>query len=267
MPRLPRIHYPGAVYHVMARGVDRREVFLDDLDRHEFLGIVVKLKSETPYSILAYCLMGNHFHFAIKVGAVPLSQIMQRLLTTYVIGFNARHAREGHLFQARYKSRLCLDDAYLVALIRYIHRNPVRAGLVVNPRDWPWSSHRLYSERTTSPLVDAELFLNAAGSEIQDYERWSENSDEHFKPWPGAGAPSALPRKDAAGTQSLDELASHLFPDDLTALQSGERKRTTSKKKSIVAAEAIKNGHSLSSIAAWMRCTPSAVHHLLHRDK
>jgi REP element-mobilizing transposase RayT len=82
----------------MARGVDGRAVFVDDLDPRDFLGTALRLKSETNHSILAYCLMGNHFHFAIKVGHTPLSQIMHRLLTAYVIGFNARHARVGHLF-------------------------------------------------------------------------------------------------------------------------------------------------------------------------
>jgi REP element-mobilizing transposase RayT len=251
----------------MARGVDKREIFVDDQDRHEFLGAIVRLKSQTPCSILAYCLMGNHFHLAIRVGSAPLSQIMQRLLTTYVLGFNARHTREGHLFQARYKSRLCLDDAYLISLIRYIHMNPVRAGLVANPGDWRWSSHRIYSERVASPLADAHLFFAAAGSNIQDYESWSANADEGFKPWPEIGMASPLLREEADEPPSLDELASKLFPEDAADLQSGGRKRTLSWKKSILATEALKSGYSLVSIAAWMGCTPAAIHHLLYRHK
>ena len=184
----------------MARGVDGREVFVDDLDRRDFLGTILGLKSQTNCSIIAYCLMGNHFHLAIKVGTTPLSHIMHRLLTAYVIGFNARHAREGHLFQARYKSVLCLDDSYLIALVRYIHMNPVRAGLTVGPEDWPWSSHRYYAERTGSPLVDPRLFFDVAGSSSREYERSSANAAQNidpgrrpdrFRPYSGRNCPSS----------------------------------------------------------------------------
>jgi REP element-mobilizing transposase RayT len=263
MPRPPRVHYPGAVYHVMARGVDGREIFADDLDRRNFMGTVLRLKTETPYSILAYCLMGNHFHFAIKVGASPLSQIMQRLLTSYVIGFNGRHSREGHLFQARYKSFLCLDNSYLIALVRYIHRNPVRAGLVASPGDWPWSSHQLYAKRTPAPLADTSLFFSIA----EDQEYSPSNVHDSFNPWPESERHSVLLRKDSEERKTLDDLASDIFPDDIMALRSGERTRALSKKKSILAARAVQNGYSLSTIATWMGCTPSAVHHLIRRNK
>src|SRR3569832_1733814 len=113
MPRMPRIHFPGVVYHVMARGVDGREIFADEADRRTFLEITRSVKNETAYSLLAYCLMGNHFHFAMRGGPIPLSRIMQRLLTSYAMAFNVRHDRQGHLFQARYKAIVCLDDAYL----------------------------------------------------------------------------------------------------------------------------------------------------------
>jgi REP element-mobilizing transposase RayT len=251
----------------MARGVDGREVFIDDLDRRAFLRTAERLKNETPYTIMAYCLMGNHFHFAIKVESTPLSRIMHRLLTAYVLGFNARHDREGHLFQARYKSFLCLDDSYLIALIRYIHMNPVRANMVSSPADWPWSSHRHYARLTASPLVDTNLYGDAAGIGARDDERRSANADENFNPWPEARAPSALLRDDSADIKSLDQLASELFPGDWEALRSRDRRRALSNKKSIVAAKAVANGHSLASIAAWMNCTASAIHHLLYRNK
>ncbi len=91
-------------------------------------------------TIYAYCLMPNHFHLALKVSAVPLGSLMQRILTGYSITFNHRHDRTGHLFQARYKSIPCLEDRYLLSLINYIQMNPVRAGLVKSAADWSWSS-------------------------------------------------------------------------------------------------------------------------------
>ncbi|HEX4047573.1 MAG TPA: transposase, partial [Elusimicrobiota bacterium] len=145
----------------MARGVEGRDIFLDDRDRNGFLANVLRLKSEMPHSILAYCLMGNHFHFAIRVENIPLSRIMHRLLTAHAVAFNGHNNRRGHLFQSRYKSVLCLNDGYLIALVRYIHMNPVRAGLVPGPGLWPWSSFRCYSERSNSPIVDTRLFRDA----------------------------------------------------------------------------------------------------------
>src|SRR6185503_15252840 len=118
-------------------------------------------KSEMSCTILAYCLMGNHFHLAMRVGNIPLSRIMHRMLTTYAMAFNFRHDRTGHLFQARYKAILCLDDAYLLGLVRYIHLNPVRAGLVPKPENWPWSSHHLYAAGNSEDLVDQRLFFDA----------------------------------------------------------------------------------------------------------
>ncbi len=250
----------------MARGVDGRSIFIDDLDRRDLLGTVLGLKPETDLSILAYCLMGNHFHFALKVGNTPLSQIMQRLLTAYVIGFNARHAREGHLFQARYKAFLCHNDAYLIALVRYIHMNPVRAGLAANPGDWPWSSHRQYARRTRSPLADSRLFFDAAGPDAREYEQWATDADKDFKPWPEAGTSAPLFREEAVERPSLDALASDLFPDDLDALKSGSRLRAISAKKYVIAQRALRSGLSLASVAAWMGCSTPAVHQLLRRN-
>ncbi|MEK7384422.1 MAG: transposase, partial [Elusimicrobiota bacterium] len=138
----------------MARGVDGRETFVDHRDRQLFLATLVKLKQENSFTLFAYCLMGNHFHLAIKIGAIPLSRILQRLLTRYASAFNARHGRTGHLFQARYKAVLCLNESYLVRLIDYIHDNPVRSGSVIKAEDWEWSSSGAYSKNCRTGLVD-----------------------------------------------------------------------------------------------------------------
>jgi putative transposase len=229
----------------MARGVDGRQIFADDSDRRLFLATAGRLTKGSSGTILAYCLMGNHFHFALRVGSVPLSRIMHRLLTTYVMAFNFRHDRDGHLFQARYKSVLCLDDAYLLGLIRYIHMNPVRAGLVAAPHDWPWSSHRMYAKG------------NSAG-----------NAD--FNPWPEPLPSSPLLRAeemdDEVDSKTLDEIAAELFPDDLNRIRSRSRLRELSQKRRGLAEEALQRGHTLASIAEWMGRTQSALHQLLGRN-
>jgi REP element-mobilizing transposase RayT len=243
----------------MARGVDGREVFTDDTDRRNFLLAALHVKTETPFSILAYCLMPNHFHFAIRVSQVPLSQIMHRLLTRYVIGFNTRHSRQGHLFQARYKSCLCLDDTYLVALIPYIHMNPVRAGMVFEPGEWPWSSYREYIGTASATFADTELYNSALGLE------GASRTDPHFEPWPGS--PSPLVRQESESIDSIDAIAQAAFPDDLMEIRSGSRRRALTEKKLLIAEKAAEKGHSLASIAAWMNCGPSAIHRLLQLNK
>ena len=255
----------------MSRGVDGRDIFIDDRDRQVFLRCILRLKLETQHTILAYCLMGNHFHFAVKVANIPLSCIMHRLLTSYAIAFNARHDRQGHLFQARYKSVLCLNDRYLIALVRYIHMNPVRAGMVAQPGFWPWSSHRQYLQRKSSLLVDTDLLFDVLhfpkGLNGHAYEDCMNNMDKEFIPWPSLD--QTLPpllREEVLTPVSIDALAETLFhgAPSLMELRSKSRRREISHKKKALAEASLENGHSLLSIARWMGCTSAAVHHLLH---
>jgi putative transposase len=132
MPRKARIDAPGALHHVIVRGIERKAIFKDDVDRSAFLERVgsILVASETP--CFAWALMTNHVHLLIRTAIVPLSTLMRRLLTGYAMAFNRRHRRHGQLFQNRYKSILCQEDAYLLELTRYIHLNPLRAGIVSN---------------------------------------------------------------------------------------------------------------------------------------
>ena len=132
MPRQARIDAPGAVHHIIARGIERGNIFRDDQDRENFIERFGKLVQETRTQCFAWALIPNHFHLLLKTGDVPISTVMSRLLTGYAISYNRRYHRSGHLFQNRYKSILCQQDLYFKELIRYIHLNPVRAGLVQN---------------------------------------------------------------------------------------------------------------------------------------
>ena len=130
MPRKSRIDAPGALHHIIARGIDRRDIFKDDKDRDSFLERLGDILAETQTSCFAWALIPNHFHLLLKTGATPISTVMRRLLTGYAVSFNRRHRRYGHLFQNRYKSIICQEDTYLLELVRYIHLNPLRAGIV-----------------------------------------------------------------------------------------------------------------------------------------
>ncbi len=130
MPRKARIDAPGAVHHVIIRGIERRDIFRDKHDRNNWLARLGSITEESRTSCFAWALMTNHVHLLLRTGMVPLATVMRRLLTGYAVSFNRRHRRHGQLFQNRYKSILCQEDLYLKELVRYIHLNPLRVGLV-----------------------------------------------------------------------------------------------------------------------------------------
>ena len=144
MARKPRIHFPDACYHVILRGNQDRAVFFHDKDRFRFFRLIEEGIMRFEYRVHAFCLMTNHIHLILQVGDIPLSRIMQNLSFRYTQDINRRRKRQGHLFQGRYKALLIDADRYLLELIRYIHLNPVRAKMVKNPENYPWSSHKAY---------------------------------------------------------------------------------------------------------------------------
>ena len=135
-------------------------IYREDSDRLYFLILLNRVLRESNATLLAYCLMGNHFHFVIKTTIVPLSSIIQRILTGYALTFNQKYSRTGHLFQGRHQSVLCRDDYQLLCQIRYVEMNPVRAGLVERSEDWPWASrspHKLpILEEGFDPWTESE---------------------------------------------------------------------------------------------------------------
>ena len=142
MSRPLRVQFPGAIYHVMARGNNKQDIFLREEDAELFLEIVAQAVTRYGIVIHAYCLMINHFHFLIETPQGNISELMKDISQSYTQLFNKRHQRVGHVFQGRYKSRLIEKDAHLLEVSRYIVNNPVRAGLVKATGDYSWSSYR-----------------------------------------------------------------------------------------------------------------------------
>jgi len=130
MPRKSRLDAPGVLHHVIIRGIERKKIFWEDADRADFLVRLEALLPDTRTACYAWALMGNHAHLLLRSGTIGVAGLMQRLLTGYAVSFNRRHHRHGQLFQNRYKSIICQEDAYLKELVRYIHLNPLRAGIV-----------------------------------------------------------------------------------------------------------------------------------------
>ena len=162
MPRKSRIDAPGSLHHIIVRGIERRKIFVDDMDRNNFLDRTGSILAETNTSCYAWALIPNHFHLLLRTGQVPIATVMSRLLTGHAGYFNRRHRRTGHLFQNRYKSILCHEDTYLLELVRYIHLNPLRAKLIKDIeflKKYPYSGHSALMGKAKNDWQDIKWVL------------------------------------------------------------------------------------------------------------
>jgi len=159
MPRKPRVWYPGAVYHIMCRGNHRHEIYRDEEDRQVYITILLEAKENYQFRLLSYCQMTNHVHLQIETSTIEISQIMKRINMMYTLYFNKKYNFVGHLFQGRYRSELIETDPYNLETSRYIHLNPVRAGMVQAPQDYKWSSYQNYLTNKEDNLVCVQKIL------------------------------------------------------------------------------------------------------------
>jgi REP element-mobilizing transposase RayT len=151
MARPLRLEFPGALYHVTARGNRQKSIYQDDKDRRKFLVLLGDVCDRNNWCIHAYCLMTNHYHLVIETPEANLSKGMRRLNGIYTQRHNYRHNRVGHVFQGRYNAILVQKQSYLLELARYVVLNPVRANMVMNAGQWPWSSYRPTSGKASCP--------------------------------------------------------------------------------------------------------------------
>jgi len=162
MPRKARLDIPGALHHIMVRGINKSTIFKDDQDREQFLKRLGENVTDARATVYAFALMTNHAHVLFKSGKPGISAVMRKQLTWYAQYYNRRHRRSGHLFENRYKSILCDEDNYLLALIRYIHLNPVRAGIVETMEEldrYPWAGHSVVMGERECRWMDVEYVL------------------------------------------------------------------------------------------------------------
>ena len=187
MPRKARIDAPGALHHIILRGIEQRVIFSDERDREAFLKRLSTLLTEAQTPCYAWALMSNHAHLLLRTAGVPLAAIMRRLLTGYAMHFNRRHRRHGHLFQNRYKSILCEEDRYLRQLVAYIHLNPVRAGIlkdVAALREYPYTGHSVLMGRAERFWQDSDYVLAVFGRSVSEARR---NLQRHVAKWSKKG--------------------------------------------------------------------------------
>lgn len=176
MPRKARIDAPGALHHVIARGIEKRDIFWDDHDRNNFLKRLATVIDESDTRCYAWALLPNHCHLLFKTGLTPIATIMRRLLTGYAVSFNRRHRRHGHLFQNRYKSILCQEDVYFKELVRYIHLNPLRAKIVDDLKQleaYPFCGHSALVGRVKRSWHEVDEVLDMfAAKRLQARKRY-----------------------------------------------------------------------------------------------
>ena len=199
MPRQARLDAPGTLHHVMLRGIERRAIVTDDTNRHDFVRRLGSLAMQSRTAVYGWALLTNHAHLLLCSGPDGLPKLMGRFLTGYAQAYNRRHQRHGHLFQNRYKSIVCEEDAYFVELLRYIHLNPIRAGLVGTLSDlerYPWSGHGILLGEVAGSWQEREWVLSwfgkTADSAKQAYREFvAEGVGQEWRPGLVGGGQSA----------------------------------------------------------------------------
>lgn len=270
-----RIEYPGAFYHVIQRGNNREKIFHDDADHYRYLSILAKVKVQNDFVLLGYALMGNHYHLLLRTNLTPLQQIIFDQNMRYSRYFNDRHNRTGHLYGGRYKALLVLDESYLFSVLRYIHWNPCKAGLCLNPQDYAWSSDRYYRDGSEG-IVDVGLILKMLNPDRQkaireyknlmnydedvDYDSGKVIGEDNNKFDIGIDLEE---KKTAlkAEKPSLDQILKEtgISASDFDLIKSSSRQRRFSEYKKLYYHEAIKQGYTLKEIGENIGLSAAAV--------
>lgn len=186
MPRGPRQRSETGIYHVMLRGVNRQNIFFDEQDRKHYLASLKKAKGELNFILYAFCLMTNHVHLVLKEMNEPLERTIRRIGVSHAGFINWKYDRVGHLFQGRYRSETIESEAKLLACVRYVHNNPVKAGMVRTPQEYCWSSYATYLQKQEpQSLVDTdymlELFSNKTDVAKNEFIKFSNlNESDSF---------------------------------------------------------------------------------------
>jgi len=223
MARKPRIEYEGAFYHVITRGNQKQKIFKDPGDYRKFLDILTSYKQRYHFHLYAYILMSNHVHLLIETKDIPLSKILQGVNQRYTMHHNRRYKTVGHLFQGRYKAILCDRDRYLLALVKYIHYNPIRARVIEQLDKYPWSSYPAYiAKGLKSDAVDTDQVLRM----------FSENkgrAHRQFEAFMNDGA--TVKKEDIYATIDQRLLGDECFVDKVVNKHDGEIKKERRKKE------------------------------------
>jgi len=217
MPRTARRKSETNIYHIMIRGINRQNIFVDDEDNEKFINTLAKYRREMEYELYAYCLMGNHIHLLVKEGNEVLSNTMRRIGASYVYWYNWQYDRKGHLFQDRYKSEPVEDDTYFLTVLRYIHQNPLKAGLTKKIDLYQWSSYQEYIKE--AKIIDTDFVLamfaenrDKAIKEFKDFNL-AINNDQCL---------DIIPERNTISDKMVRQLVANKYNLELASLHSEE---------------------------------------------
>lgn len=176
MPRVARKKSESGIYHIVLRGINKQIIFFDDEDKKVFLNRLKLIKDKADFDIYAFCFMDNHVHLLVREKNVSISEIMRKCLTSYVYWYNCKYERIGNLFQDRFNSEPIETDEYLLCAVRYIHQNPVKAGIVESPSQYAWSSYSSYLNENED-IVSKNLLLDLLQGKEQ-YKAFMEKTED-----------------------------------------------------------------------------------------
>ncbi len=264
-----RIEFPGAFYHVTQRGNNRERIFRKDKDKKCYLDNLVELRDKYQFQLYGYVLMDNHYHLLLRAGEEPLQKIMFRQNMYYSRYFNKTHRRSGHLYGDRYKASLIQDERYLFAVLRYIHLNPVKAGLCPTPAVYKWSSDNCYRSNRRGK-VDIDFILNILSPDrniaIQEYIRLMQIEDEvNYDSYKYIGDDTYKDKWEEKKVQEirkpLDEILKEtgVNADDFHLIKAGSRKRHLSSFKTAYIAEAVRQNYTYNEIGSNINISAAAV--------
>ncbi len=175
MPRKARIQSPTGIYHVIMRGINRQSIFEEENDRYKLIEKLAEFKEKSSYKLFAYCLMDNHIHILLQEHSEPVGVAIKRISSSYVLWFNKKYERCGHLFQERFKSEVVGTDAYFLTVLRYIHQNPIKARMTGDIADYKWSSYGEYIGQ--GKMVDKEyvlgMFSDIPSAALKQFDNFS----------------------------------------------------------------------------------------------
>lgn len=264
--RPKRIEYVGAIYHVMQRGNNKEIIFRGDMDKQFYMAELANSKKMFDFQLYGYALLDNHYHLLLQTGEIHLSKIMQRLNSLYSRYYNRVHERSGHLFGIRYKASIINDERYLLAVLRYIHWNPVRAGICRTVSEYKWSSDVYYRNDKTG-LINTNFILNSISKNHQfatnEYLRLiQDDATEEY---------NRIEELTKANKEQKDEkqklldeilLSTGASIEDYKLIKKGSRRRYLANLKKKYAREALKQGYTLLEIANNINLSAAAVHRI-----
>lgn len=286
MPRPPRIHVPGAFYHVTLRGNHRQDIFFSNGDRQFFNGLVAQTIEQFGAKLHAYCLMTNHVHLLIQVADIPLGHLILRIAGPYARHVQRNLETTGHLFEKRYHSDLVATDEYLMAVLRYIHLNPVHAGMVANVSDYRWSSHHAYVGLRCDPWVTTDFLLSIFHEQrdrsVAAYTEFVDRMEQYPSDFPfkegsdscafgndqflAKSSGHAMRHRSNRSLAGIIDEASAIFGFPAAVLRSSSRCRDVTKVRAWIAHRAVRLGiASMSEIARYLGRTEGALRQCVKR--